>query len=218
MSSQEDMTGALVPLGGGDDIPAPTDLKKQLVDSMETHVVRIRADRGEVTNPSDTFDLIRRLTAVQERMGDYQRAFGSVAKTAKDYLEEELFEAVHEQDGIPMSNLTVPTAGGDIQLKRNTENVYDIDMGQVVAVIAARLSGSWGVEEGGAAARPEEFAIAVALEALAFFSAPKPKVTAVRALAVQLAREGDDKLAGVALDAISKKVKYKGITVERKAS
>lgn len=213
-----DVSGALTPLGSGN-FPAPTDLKRLLLADMESHVARLRAERGEVTGPEDCFDLIRRLTQAGERMGEYQRAFGAVAKTAKDITEEELLEAVDEQDGIPTSNLIVPTAGGDIKVNRDIQNVYDIDMRQVVAVLAAQAADRWLNELNvDPADKFEEFAIEVAEAALSFVGAAKPKVTAVRALADELSRAGDDQLARVARDAISKHVKYRGIKVERKAS
>jgi hypothetical protein len=214
----DDFSGALVPLGDGD-FPAPTDLKVRLTEQLNAHVQRIRDERGEVTGREDTFDLIRRLTAAGERLGEYSRAFGAVAKTTKDIVEEELFEAVGEQDGIPSSNLRVPTAGGDINVNRDIQNIYDIDMHQVIAVLAHRIDAIWEadrvVDPG---QEPLEFAIEVAEEALKFVGAAKPKVTAVRALAEQLSRDGDDQLAKVARDSIRKTQKFKGIKVDRKAS
>lgn len=212
-----DFSGALVPLGEGD-FPAPTDLKVHLTRQLNEHVQRIRDERGEVTGPEDCYDLIRRLTAAGERLGEYSRVFGAVAKTTKDVTEEELSEAVGEQDGIPTSNLRVPTAGGDINVNRDIQNIYDIDMSQVVAVLAAQVSARWQLAEESPAEHPEEFAIAVAEVALTFVGATKPKVTAVRGLADQLSRDGDDQLAKIARDSIRQTRKFKGIKVDRKAS
>jgi hypothetical protein len=221
----DDFSGALVPLGDGD-FPAPTDLKVRLTEQLNAHVQRIRDERGEVTGPEDTFDLIRRLTAAGERLGDYGRAFMAVAKTTKDIVEEEHLEAVGDSDGIPASNLKVPTAGGDISITRDLQNQYDIDMDQVVAVLAAQTALAWGeracqdLQLSTPSEQPEQFAIEVALTALSFVGAAKPKVTSVRALAEQLSRDGDDQLAKVARDSIRKTVKYRGVNVkvERKAS
>lgn len=212
-----DLSGALVPLGGGS-FPAPTDLKLKLIEDLNDHVTRIRQERGEVTDREDTYDLIRRLTQAGERLGEYSRAFGAVAKTTKDVIEEELFEAVDEQDGIPMSNLRVPTAGGSISVNRDMANRHDIDMSQVIAVLAAQIAAVWKFDQRDPATAPEEFAIEVAEAALTFVGAAKPKVTSVRALADQLSREGDDQLAKVARDSIRTTQIYKGIKVERKAS
>lgn len=213
----DDFAGALIPLGEGN-FPAPSDLKTRLTEQLNEHVQRIRDERGEVTGPEDTFDLIRRLTAAGERLGEYGRAFTAVAKTTKDIVEEEHLEAVGDSDGIPASNLKVPTAGGDILITRDLQNVYDIDMEQVVAVLAAQVSTSFEKRGGDPARQPEDYAIEVALTALTFVGAAKPKVTAVRALAEQLSREGDDQLAKVARDSIRKTQKFKGIKVDRKAS
>jgi len=212
-----DLSGALVPLGSGD-FPAPSDLKRRLTESLNEHVARIREERGEVTGQEDTFDLIRRLTEAGERLGEYARAFGAVAKTTKDVVEEELHEAVGDTDGIPTSNLNVPSAGGDIAISRDLQNIYDIDMSQVVAVLTAQIAATWQATDTAPGERPEEFAIEVALAALTFVGAAKAKVSAVRALADQLSRDGNDQLARVARDAITKRVEYRGIKVDRKAS
>lgn len=219
-------TGALVPLGTGDDLPDPTELKRQLTEQLTEHVRRIREERGPVTQPADTYDLVRRLTAVRERLGDYSRAFTGVADSAKGCLEEELFEAVSEQDGIPTAPLNVPTAGGDITVRADTSNAHDIDMSQILACLAAMVADEWvqtfhtDPERGGLAMprdEPEQFAIEVAERALDFVGAAKPKVSKVRAFASKLARAGRDDLSAVASSAIVTRRVYNGIKVERKA-
>lgn len=212
--------GALVPLGEGIDLPDPTQLRQQLTESLRTHSARLRKERGVVTGPEDCYDLIRRLAAVQERMGDYSRAFLAVGRSAKDEQEEELASAVGEQDGIPTSNLRVPTAGGDVLLRRDLVNEHEIDIRQVVAVLAAMVADEWhtiGLDRNPPQIqiRPEKFAIEVTLRALELVGAAKPKVTQVRALADTLARRGDDQLAKIARDAIRTTQTYKGIKVER---
>lgn len=211
-ADQPDVSGALAPLGSGN-FPAPTELKTILITALNERVARIRADRT-VTCPEDAFPLVRSLNECQERMGDYQRAFAAVAGEAKNIAKEEYAEVVPEQDGVPLSDLTVPTAGGDIRFKRDMRNTHDIDMHQVVAVLAAQTAARWTGEQW-AVAGPEEFAIEVALSALEFVGAAKPKVTAVRALAAQLSRDGDDRLAAVARSAIVTTRKFHGVKVER---
>lgn len=213
----DELAGALVPLGAGN-FPAPSVLKVKLTEMLNEHVQRIRDDRGEVTGEEDTYNLVRRLTDTGERLMEYSRAFAGVAKTTKDIVAEELLEAVGEMDGIPTSNMRVPAAGGDINVTRDIQNIYDIDMSQVISVLAAQMSAAWAHADLTPANQPEEFAIAVAEQALFFVGAAKPKVTAVRGLAEQLARDGDDQLAKVARDSIRKTQVFKGVKVERKSA
>lgn len=207
--------GALVPLGTGDGLPDPTELKRQLTEQLTAHVARIREDRGPVTQQADTYDLVRRLTSVRERLGDYSRAFTAVADSAKGCLEEELFEAVSEQDGIPTAPLNVPTAGGDITVRADTSNVHDIDMSQVIACLSLLVF----AEQTADGQRPDivEFGQAVAERALDFVGAAKPKVSKVRAFASELARAGQNDLSAIAVSAIVTRKVYRGVKVERKA-
>lgn len=209
-------TGALVPLGTGDGLPDPTELKRQLTEQLTEHVRRIREERGPVTQPADTFDLVRRLTTVRERLGDYSRAFTGVADSAKGCLEEELFEAVSEQDGIPTAPLNVPTAGGDITIRADTSNSHDIDMSQVIACLSLQVFEEW-TAGGREPYDIVDFGQAVAERALDFVGAAKPKVSKVRAFASELARAGRDDLSAIAASAIVTRRVYNGIKVERKA-
>ncbi len=202
------------------DLPAPLDLRTALWEAINDGVERVRVNRGVTSAREDHFYMIRGLQALRDVTADYERLFKDLDKLLVQIIEEEHLDAVGESDGIPTGNLRVPTAGGDINVTRDLQNLYDIDMEQVVSVLAAQTASAWerdGREPTGQPEEIAEFAIEVALTALSFVGAAKPKVTSVRALAEQLSRDGDDQLAKVARDSIRKTVKFKGIKVDRKA-
>lgn len=206
------------------ELPLPSYLRLSLREAIEAGVARVRASRGEALVPEDYFHLIRGLQALRDLTSEYQRLFEDLDKMLVQIVEEEHLDAVHEQDGIPTSNLTVPDGvGGDIQITRKTHNEYYVDLPQVIAALAALVSAEWAaafvdkVTDITPHSDPEQFACAVVPRALDFLgSTAKPKVTKVRGLAHDLAARGDDKLAAVVSGAIRKNVIYDGITVKRK--
>jgi len=183
-------------------------------------VAKVRAERT-VHGKEDTYALIRSVQSVSELIADYSTALKAVSVTGKKILEEELTEAVGEQDGIPMSGLTVPHGGTNIQIDRKTHNEYYIDMPQVLGALAALVASEWNAAfvaehtDITPASQPEQFAMAVAERALTMMGAAALKVSHVRALAVELAGAGEDALSAVVSDAIRKNVKYDGIAVKR---
>ena len=202
-------------------LPSPHVVREELVKRFNEAVAEAREARGKVRNPEDVYDLVRSVQGVSELLDAYAAAFKAPTRTAKGVLEEELREVVSDQDGIPISGLTVPQAEGDIRIGVEVKNEYFIDMSQVLGALAALVSGEWTArytaeesdELPGTA--PEQFAMEVAERALAFMGASQAKVTHVRALADQLHRRGEDVLAGVVKDAIRKNRKYTGIKVTR---
>lgn len=203
-------------------LPTPHDTRVELQERLEEAVAKVRAERT-VHSPEDTFALIRSVQGASELMIEYGKAFTAVAATGKKILEEELFEAVGEQDGIPLSGLTVPhRAGGDIRLGVRVKNEYFFDMDQVVAALAALVASEWeaALESGDTDATPtsapQVFARAVAMRALELMGATKPKVTQVKRVAHDLSANGDDQLARIVLDAIGMNRKFEGISVDRK--
>lgn len=202
-------------------LPTPHDTRVELTERLNEAVARVRAERGEVHGREDTYALIRSVQSVSELISDYSSAFKAVAGVGKQILEEELFEAVGESDGIPVSGLTVPHSGTNIAITRKTHNEYNIDTGQVLAALAALVANEWnraaacGVLTITPESEPEQFAMAVAERALIMVGAATLKVTHVRALAVELAASGEDQLAAIVNDAIDKHLKYDGISVKR---
>lgn len=202
-------------------LPTPHDMRVFLVERLLEAVAHERAERGEVNGREDTYRLIRSVQAFDELMGDYAATCVAVAKTGKGIIEDELFSAVGDSDGIPMSGMVVPQTGGDIQISRKTHNDYFVDLPQVIAALAALVSAEWAAAFVDKAtditpsSDPEQFACAVAHRACEFLGGAKPKVTKVRGLAHDLAAAGEDQLAAVVSDAITKNLKYDGIDVKR---
>lgn len=228
-----DFAGTLVPipLTKIPGLPSPHDMRLFLETELAGAVGRIRTDRGDVTVREDTYELVTSLHGFGELMTDYSKAFVTVSKTVKGYEEEELHEAVGDADGIPAENMTVPSAGGDIKITRKFHNEYNIDLEQVVSALAAQVSAEWhdratvsvdntdlqSIGHPFPQNQPEQFAITVALRAIEFMGAAKPKVTQVKALAAEMSRSGDHKLAAVVTGAIGKTQHYDGIDVKRSA-
>jgi hypothetical protein len=198
-------------------------MRVELTERLSEAVEQARAART-VHSREDTYALVRSVQAFDELMTAYGNACLAVAKTGKGVIEDELFTAVGESDGIPTSGMVVPQSGGDIQITRKTHNDYFVDLPQVIAALAALVSAEWKARYVNDAtditpnSEPEQFGCAVAERAIGFLGAAKPKVTQVRKLAHDLAAAGEDGLAAVVNDAIRSKRIYDGITVERKAA
>lgn len=218
-------SGALVPLTHETRpaLPEPSDLARILKDQIEEAVAASRKARGLVLEQEDTFPLVRDLRETQSRLGEYASAFKRSADHIQPIIEEELIEAVGEKDGIPTSGMRVPAAGGDITVNRDMDNVYSYDMPQVISAVTALIVGEWedrAIREPDTSPipgeAPEEFAIAVALRVLDLFGAKLPGVTKIKAVATDLSRAGQDRIAAAVRGAITKTEVYKGITITQK--
>ncbi len=227
----EPFSAALVPFPVEDHLPglpAPVEVRKALGEQFEAAVARERERRGQVTRPADTWPMVRAVESFAALVDDYARVLTTVAKDARKVLEEELFEAVGEQDGIPSGPLNVPHAGSIISVKAKTDNVYDIDADQVLGALAALVSEQWHLRRDDATKHgkplppapedePQQYAMAVAQRALVMVGAATLKVTHVKNLAVELGHMGADSLSATVTDAIRKRRIYKGTDVSRKA-
>lgn len=209
----------------------PQHLKRKILAAVQEGYAALAEARGEVTVAEDTFDVQRRLTDARERLKGYADAFNDGAKMVSTLQEEELVDAVGEQDGIPMSGLTVPDPQGDIRITVNNENSYDVDTDQLLAAVAARaLIGPSGrpvadslraVVEGDER-DPDDLEdilhslLLGALRQLLRAGKFTPQVTKVKAYAAELSRSGRDDLAAIVSGALTKTTTYKGVTVNRK--
>jgi hypothetical protein len=215
----------LMPLPVTDRLPGllpPADTGKGLLVAFRAAVGREREQRGEVTGPADVATMVRAVEGFRDLCLDYARVFKNVADDAKSVLGDELIEVVGEVKGIPQGRLHVQDADGTlITVKPNTETRYDIDTGQVLAVVAAWLSAEWARDAPHRdlpSDQPEEFAIAVTNRVLSMIGAKaKLLVTHARGLVEQLRAAGEDALADVAQDAITSTevLKGDGVVVSR---
>jgi hypothetical protein len=198
-------------------VPPPPEVKRALVEQFNAAVERERQRRGEVVRPADVWPMVRAVEAFRDLVDSYARALTDTSKTAKQVLEEELFEAQGEQDGIPRGSLQVPDGGSLIKVSAKTDNAYDFDRGQVMAALAALVESEWQADPNlpDPAADPGQFAAVVSERALDMVGAAALKVTHVRALAARLGHAGHDALAQVVTDAINKRRIYKGVQVDR---
>lgn len=217
-------------------LPAPRELAAMLREVLESEIVRVRQERGDVHAPEDTHALIRSLQAFREAAGDYGRAFSTVAGVAGQEIEQELLSAVGEQDGVPNSGMGVPDADGTtIKVSIDSSNSYDIDADSVYPTLAellvathpslvddilnAAVSVALDIDD-----RPRlmaEFsgainqALVLAMNELSTIGTVTLQVTKVKALAASLGRLGADKLASVATGAIRKTTSHKGVSIKR---
>jgi hypothetical protein len=203
-------------------LPAPADLGRGMRASFRAAVGRERASRGEVTGPADVAHMVCAVEGFRDLCLDYSRVLKETADDAKAVLGDELVEVHGEVKGIPQGRLHVQDADGTlITVKPNTETRYDIDTGQVLAVVAAWLSAEWGRDAPHRdlpSDQPEEFAIAVTNRVLSMIGAKaKLLVTHARGLVEQLRAAGEDALADVAQDAITSTevLKGDGVAVSR---
>lgn len=219
-------------------LPAPHDLVGMLRAQLEEVVSNARKNRGEVLTPEDTFDIQLGLAQVIEGLTDYGRAFTKVAREAKGYVEDELIEAVGEQDGIPTSGLKVPDPDGTtVVISRDTSNVYTFDMHALLNAVAFMVMESWSVTDRvldlarghlateshteRAAIRQElenylAGRLLAALEQLTQLGKVEPQVTKVGTFTESLARmPGGPMIASTVTGTTRKKPVYKGVSIKR---
>lgn len=201
----------LVPFTGqAGGLPAAADLKAALMANLEHHIIQARQKLRDATMEEDHYALLRSLRAAEERCDEYADAFISVRKVAGQEAVLQMTEAVGEQDGVPNRNLRVPDAHGDIELRLDYQNKYEVDAAQVRAVIVAALCETHG--EG--CQEVVDLALAL-LDRLGNVAFQKSKVLA---WAEELSRDGDDQLAAVVRSSVSDRKIYTGVKIKRKAA
>lgn len=204
----------------------PTDLKRELRARIQEAYAELVAERGEVHVPEDTFAMQRRLGLERDRFAAYASAFTEVTKLLRTLMEEELVEAVGEQDGIPNQGLTIPSADGDIHLSLDTAKVYDIDMDQLLAVHTSQTLNTvdeLDMLDNTRAPTKDEVAALVTtvidatVGTVLSWGKFELQISKVRAYAATLARNGRDDASAVVTGAISESHPYRGVKFERKS-
>jgi hypothetical protein len=226
-ADDSDLTGReLEPAFRQGAMPAPHDLVGILRENLHALVLQLRSERGEVHAPEDVYIPVRRLGALAEGLQDYGRAFTKVAGEVRGHIQDELEEAVGEQDGIPNSGMRVPDVDGtDILVELDKRNEYNIDTEIVQSgVLALVLTTNQAAqklieltapdEEDGAALLAELLADAMAtLVACGRF---QPQITKVRAMSTEIART-DPKVASTITEMLkrAKRTEFRGVKVKR---
>lgn len=213
-------------ISAGRQMPSPRTIAAVLKDQLNAAVLGERRRRGQVVSEEDTFPMQRSLAKVVETCGEYARAFQTAGKEAKAVAEEELIDAVGEQDGMPLSGLLVPDAEGDVRISLDTSNDYDIDLESLIsASVFLTLETNRDQVEGltECEAEPETKAqldvladlLDTAMRGLISLGSFKPQVSKVKAFKAELARlpEADGVASTVV---VRKKVNYRGVKIERK--
>lgn len=207
-----------------DGLPDPQALKRVVKERIEQAYAELYAARGKVLAAEDTYDLHRRLQATAEQMESYARGFKDVAELIRQLQQEELVEAVGEQDGVPLSGLTIPTAGGDIVVKPSFKRENDINADKVQAAIIDGITVAWMEPIEHAAVHSTETLeenlrelLEQALTALVGTGKFEPQVSKLKATAAEWARIGRDDMAAELMRALKVKQKFQDkVTVERK--
>jgi hypothetical protein len=219
----------LVPFAEPSRLPAPADLKETLRRELSEHVTRERADRGDIHQPEDVWALVRKLAGAKDAFEEYAQAFSAAASMAGRELKEELIAAVGENDGIPLSGMSVPdTDGTDIAFSLAKGNTHGIDADQVIsAVISNLIMISRDTE-------PEEQpgddyyeyrdryetwmagVMRLAVDHVLALGSYAMQVSKVRAFAADLAATERDGESAVVRGSISTTPTYKGVKLERK--
>jgi hypothetical protein len=221
---------AQLELSGGR-LPTARSIRAELRTQLNGAVLAERNRRGEVHQPEDTWGMQRSLASVIEVCGEYSRAFADAAKEARQIAEEELIEAVGEQDGTPNQGMTVPDAEGDVKISLDTRNGYEIATDALYSAVAfAQLLGGDLVNSVVASVSTEfetpeigketegilAEAMARAMAELCTLGKFEPQVSKVRVFAKELAREpGGDGVSATVTSAIKKTTQYRGVKIER---
>lgn len=212
-------------LGNGT-LPSARSIAAQLKAQLNGAVAAERARRGAVALPEDTYPMHRALARVIETCGEYSRAFGTAAKEARTVAEEELIDAVGEQDGVPNQPMTVPDPDGDIKVGLDTQNVYAMDLEALFSAVAFEVISILEPKEllppGADAMMIESLeagfadALVLGMTRLTELGKFEPQITKVRAFTKTLARMSEaDGVAASVTSTIRKRSIYKGVKVER---
>lgn len=216
MSVDDDFGHNELALADAHPLPAPHDLVGMLRARLEEVVHNARHGRGEVHTPEDTFEIQLGLAQVIEGLTDYAAAFQKIAKEAKGYVEDELIEAVGEQDGIPMAGLRVPDPDGTtVVIGRDMANSYTFDNEALFSAVACVAMANVDFDEQINWATCLDLMLQ-AMERLVSLGKFEPQITKVKAFTADLARlKGGPKVASTVTSTTRKKPVYKGVKVER---
>jgi hypothetical protein len=209
---------------GDSRMPSARSVLAILRDQLNEGVLTERKRRGDVHAPEDTFGMQRSLAAVIDVCGEYGRAFTTVAKEARAVAEEELIDALGEQEGVPNGGLTVPDAEGDVRIDLDTANSYAIDLGNLLPAVAFAVM-TERVQQVEALIDPHDEnaegediladLLIAAMSKLIDTGKYEPQVSKVRAFKAALSRLPD--ADGVASTVeVRKTVSYRGVKVSRK--
>jgi hypothetical protein len=217
-------------------LPPPNELAGFLRQHIELDIAQLRAAveaRGGVLAVADTFTQQRHLQQAEELLGEYERKLKDLRKVVRQLQEEVLADAVGaDGKGVPLGNLTVPDAEGDVKITRRFANSYAIDTAPLFQAFASMFADqhadavarSLGVEVGSDPQHRALVGVAIAeaiVEALGSIGELgkfEAQVSKVRAYADALARGGHDAAASVVSQAIAKTREYQGVNVERKTT
>jgi hypothetical protein len=225
-TADNDLSGRELEPAFGRSLPAPHTLVGMLRERLEARVIELRAERGDVHAPEDVFVSVRNLGAIAEGLADYGAAFTTVAKETRGYIQDDLELAVGEQDGVPLSGMTVPdTDGTNLKISLDTANEYNIDTDTVMSGVAHLVVTTNPVSQLLTAVVDEDKPRTVdmivelltdAMTTLLACGQFKPQVTKVREMATEIART-DPKVASTITGVLkhAKTTRFRGVKVKR---
>jgi hypothetical protein len=202
----------LIPVG----MPTQAQLTQHLRARLHETVERQRAGRT-VSAPEDVYTALLQLARIHETLTDYSRALSTIAKEALGFAEDDLIEAVREQEGVPLSGLEVPDPDGTTVAVTPDHRAaaYEFDLEALLTAVVLEVCDWWaGTELDG----PEPDAPAVvrkALDTLLDLGKFEPKITKVRAFADQVARTDPQASKAVRQAGKRKPGKYQGVRITR---
>lgn len=214
----EEFSGKAITVKGAP-MPAPRAVVAVLRENLHQLVLEARNRRGEVRLPEDTYELVRSLMGVREGAADYAHAFATIRQEVDGFIQDDLEQAVGEQDGVPNSGMTVPDVDGtNIAVTVDTQNQYGFDTTALVqALVFEAMDQAAEIESPDLPREYVAWLLGVALERLIGLGQFRPQVTKVRAFAADLSRrEGGPAIASTVMSTVTKTAKFKGIKVERK--
>lgn len=209
-------------------LPSPDLIGDALKRELNARVTAERDARGDVHQPEDTYALVRSLDRAHGLLTEYAHQFSQAAALARKELDNELYTAVGDSDGVPNGPLVVPDGDRNIRLAPDHGNSHDIDAAQVVAVAVARaLDITRDTEPEQELAESEDAymlrydawltgVIMTALRLVHSLGTFSMQVSKVRAFAAELASLELDSQAAVVNSAVHTSRRYRGVKHERK--
>lgn len=196
-----------------------------LIDALRSAATAVRAGRGTVVVPEDTYDLVRRTTAAGEVLRQWRDVFDAAAKEADAITEEEALTAMGSLPGYdeaPSGSLFVPDGAGQrIAVTpdwKAGESTWDLDSLKGWLAEDTVAEQGVGIDGDTAVFTPAETVSLIrdGLDRLTGLGVFSPRVTPLDALRRKLAEQGRDADAGLLRQIRSVGLrKYQGVKITR---
>lgn len=202
----------IIPVG----MPTQAQLTQHLRARLHETVERQRAGR-QVHAQEDVYPALLELARIHETLTDYSRALATIAKEALGFAEDDLIEAVHEQEGVPLSGLEVPDPDGTTVAVTPDHRAagYKFDLETLLGAVVADVSSWWLGQEMDGHEVDADAVLRRALDTLLSLGKFEPQITKVTAFAKEVARTDPKAATAVRQAGVKSPGEYRGVRITR---